>query len=315
MKWVPKLMGFDYEVVYKKGKDNAAAGALSRRQDVSEFFALSTTFVSIDLYQRIVSSWSEDEQLHAFITNLKKGEVKKHYVVHNNNLLREIWCKNLKEHVTHLIAVLSKMRDHSLYAKESTCVFGTTHVEYLGHVISAAPVLALPNFNKLFIVEKNASGVGLGVVLQQNGHPIAYMSKALAPKHQPLLTYENEFLAVLMALDKWRGYLLDRYIVIKIDHYSLKYLLDYKITTPTQMKWVPKLMGFDYEVVYKKGKDNAATGALSRRQDVSEFFALSTTFVSIDLYQRIVSSWSEDEQLHAFITNLKKGEVKKHYVV
>ena len=112
-----------------------------------------------------------------------------------------------------------------------------------------APVLSMPNFEQPFIVETDASGVRLGAVLQQNGHPIAYLSKTLSAKHQSLSTYEKEFLAVLLALEKWRGYLLDRHFVIKTDHYSLKYLLDQRITTPTQMKWLPKLMGFDYEVV------------------------------------------------------------------
>ncbi|GJV36444.1 retrotransposon-related protein [Tanacetum coccineum] len=73
----------------------------------------------------------------------------------------------------------------------------------------------------------------------------------------------SEFLDVLLALEKWRGYLLDRHFIIRTDHFSLKYLLDQKITTPTQMKWLPKLMGFDYEVIYKKGSDNAAADALS----------------------------------------------------
>ncbi|GKB64231.1 ty3-gypsy retrotransposon protein [Tanacetum coccineum] len=48
MKWLPKLMGYDYEVVYKQGKDNAMADALSRREDVGALFALSTTSVSND---------------------------------------------------------------------------------------------------------------------------------------------------------------------------------------------------------------------------------------------------------------------------
>ncbi|GJV86953.1 reverse transcriptase [Tanacetum coccineum] len=48
-----------------------------------------------------------------------------------------------------------------------------------------------------FIVETDASGVGLGAVLQQDGHPIAYISKSLAPKHQAFSTYEKEFLVVL----------------------------------------------------------------------------------------------------------------------
>ncbi|GJU62662.1 hypothetical protein Tco_1244497, partial [Tanacetum coccineum] len=48
--------------------------------------------------------------------------------------------RSLEDHVEHLRAVLSKMRDHSLYAKESKGMFGTTHMEYLGHVISAEGV-------------------------------------------------------------------------------------------------------------------------------------------------------------------------------
>ncbi|GJS13679.1 transposon ty3-G gag-pol polyprotein [Tanacetum coccineum] len=118
-----------------------------------------------------------------------------------------------------------------------------------------APVLALPDFTKPFDVETDASGVGIGAVLQQNGHPIAYISKTLSFKHQSLSTYKKEFLAALLTLEKWRGYLLDRHFIIKTDHFSLKYLLDQRITTPTQMKWLPKLIGFDYEVVYKKGSE------------------------------------------------------------
>ncbi|GJX93154.1 retrotransposable element Tf2 [Tanacetum coccineum] len=70
-----------------------------------------------------------------------------------------------------------------------------------------APVLGLPDFNEPFIIETNASGVRLGAVLQQKGHPIAYLSKTLSPKHQTLSTNEKEFLAVSMALEMWRGYL------------------------------------------------------------------------------------------------------------
>nr|GFA03683.1 retrotransposon-related protein [Tanacetum cinerariifolium] len=63
--------------------------------------------------------------------------------------------------------------------------------ETLKSAMSQALVLALPGFNKPFTVETDASGIGIGVVLQQGGHPIAYLSKSLSPKHQALSTYEN----------------------------------------------------------------------------------------------------------------------------
>ncbi|GJW64673.1 retrovirus-related pol polyprotein from transposon 17.6, partial [Tanacetum coccineum] len=66
-----------------------------------------------------------------------------------------------------------------------------------------APILALPDFNQLFTVETSFRH-GNWAVLRQGGHPITYLSKYLSPKHQALSTYEKEFYAVLMALEKWR---------------------------------------------------------------------------------------------------------------
>ncbi|GJT67713.1 putative mitochondrial protein, partial [Tanacetum coccineum] len=61
-----------------------------------------------------------------------------------------------------------------------------------------ALVLALPNFEQEFVVETDVSGKGIGAVLCQNGHPIAYWSKTLSARHQALSTYEKEFLAVIV---------------------------------------------------------------------------------------------------------------------
>ncbi|GJU01293.1 putative mitochondrial protein [Tanacetum coccineum] len=137
----------------------------------------------------------------------------------------------------------------------------------LKQAMISAHVLALPDFDKEFIVETDASGVGIGAVLIQGGHPIENLSKTLSAKHQLMSTYEKEFLAVILALERWRGYLLDRNFKIKTDHFSLKYSLDQRITTPTQMKWLPKLMGFDYEIQFKKGVENVSADALSRIQN------------------------------------------------
>nr|GEV13973.1 gypsy/Ty3 retroelement polyprotein [Tanacetum cinerariifolium] len=83
------------------------------------------------------------------------------------------------------------------WSNEAQAAFDT-----LKSAMQKASVLALPDFTKPFEVETDTPGVEIGAVLQQNGHPIAYMSKTLSTKHQSLSTYEKEFLAVLLALDK-----------------------------------------------------------------------------------------------------------------
>ena len=63
------------------------------------------------------------------------------------------------------------------------------------------------DFNKPFCVETDASGTGVGAVLMQGGHPLAFLSKALGPKSQGLSTYEKEYLAILLAVQQRRSYL------------------------------------------------------------------------------------------------------------
>ncbi|GKC03170.1 putative mitochondrial protein [Tanacetum coccineum] len=65
--------------------------------------------------------------------------------------------------------------------------------EHLKKAMMSAPVLPLPDFEKEFTVETDASGVGIGAVLIQGDHPIAYLSKTLSAKHQLMSTYEKEF--------------------------------------------------------------------------------------------------------------------------
>ncbi|GKA00791.1 retrotransposon-related protein [Tanacetum coccineum] len=163
-----------------------------------------------------------------------------------------------------------------------------TTFEELKLAMINSSVLALPNFNVEFVIETDASSVGISAVLQQQGHPITYLSKTLATKHQALSAYENELLAVVMALQKWRGYLLDRDFKIKTDHFSLKYMLDQRITTPFQSKWLPKLLGFDYEFEYMKGKDNTIIDALLRIERPAELFSLLSSGLSNELMDGVV---------------------------
>ncbi|GJT48768.1 ty3-gypsy retrotransposon protein [Tanacetum coccineum] len=124
-------------------------------------------------------------------------------------------------------------------------------------------------------------------------------------------TYEKELLAIVYALEKWRGYLLDRHFKIKTDHFSLKYLLDQRMSTPTQLKWLLKLMGFDYEIQYKKGVENVTADALSRIQHSGELFSVISTSLTTKIYQKILRSLSTDEKLKEVIQQLQARKTIK----
>ncbi|CAL1391412.1 unnamed protein product [Linum trigynum] len=141
--------------------------------------------------------------------------------------------------------------------------------------MSSTPVLAMPNFNAPFIIETDASDDGIGAVLMQNERPIAYMSRALGKAKQALSTYAKEMLAIVTAIQTWRPYILGRRFIIRTDQSSLKHLLGQRITTPEQQRWVSKLVGFDYEITYKPGRDNQAADSLSRRPPTAALFAVS----------------------------------------
>jgi hypothetical protein len=75
----------------------------------------------------------------------------------------------------------------------------------------------MPDFSLPFTIETDASTKGIGAVLHQQGHPIAYVSKVLGIKAQGLSTYEKEYLAIIMAVDHWRHYLQTSPFVILTD--------------------------------------------------------------------------------------------------
>lgn len=85
----------------------------------------------------------------------------------------------------------------------------------------STPVLALLDFGLPFTVETDACATGVGAVLSQNGHPIAYLSKALGINNSKLSVYEKEFFAVMMEVDKWRLYMQRGLFTIITDHKNL----------------------------------------------------------------------------------------------
>ena len=128
-----------------------------------------------------------------------------------------------------------------------------------------APLLQLPDFGKTFEIECDASGIGIGGVLLQEGKPVAYFSEKLNGPHLNYSVYDKELYALVRVLEVWHHYLLPKEFVIHSDHEALKYLKSQGKLNRRHAKWVEFIETFPYVVKHKRGKDNIVADALSRR--------------------------------------------------
>jgi hypothetical protein len=151
-------------------------------------------------------------------------------------------------------------RDAFLWDDEATVAF-----EALKGALTTGPVLQMPDFNQPFIVNCDASGAGFGAVLHQGDGPLAYFSRPFAARHLKLAAYEQELISLVQAVRHWRPYLWGRSFQVHTDHYSLKFLLDQRLSMVPQHQWISKLFGFDFTVEYRPGHLNTVADALSHR--------------------------------------------------
>ncbi|KAE8676551.1 hypothetical protein F3Y22_tig00111584pilonHSYRG00153 [Hibiscus syriacus] len=165
----------------------------------------------------------------------------------------------------------------------------------LKQAMTSTPTLAMPNFTEPFSIETDASGNGIGVVLTQQNRPISYMIRALGITKQTWSIYAKEMLAIVEAIRLWRPYLLGHKFYIITDQRSLKFFLDQRVSNLEQQKWVAKLLGYDYKIIFRPGRDNFAADALSRRQESPLLVALH--FSDVDIWKQIREASKSDSYM------------------
>lgn len=146
-----------------------------------------------------------------------------------------------------------------IWTKECEASFQT-----LKNKLVNAPILTLPESGKRFTLYTDASRIGLGCVLMQEGKVIAYASRQLKKHEQNYPTHDLELAAVIFALKIWRHYLYGESCDIFTDHQSLKYIFTQKELNLRQWRWLELIKDYDLTIQYHPGKANMVADALSR---------------------------------------------------
>lgn len=139
--------------------------------------------------------------------------------------------------------------------------------------LSSSPVLRLPDPRLPFTMETDASDSQVGAVLHQQdtksgrNYIVSCFSKKLSQAQLHYPVHEKELLAIRLAFEKWRPYILGKHTIVYTDHESLKYFKSQPGPLSKRMaRWSEYMEQFDYEIQYRPGKLNIVADALSRVQ-------------------------------------------------
>ncbi|GBM43638.1 Retrovirus-related Pol polyprotein from transposon 17.6 [Araneus ventricosus] len=167
-----------------------------------------------------------------------------------------------------------------------TCSWFRRYVPNFANI--ARPLmLKQPDGSKPFRIRTDASSYALGAVLTQGEgpeeHVIEYASRLLIPAERNYSTTEREALAVVWALEKFRGYVESQEIIIASDHQPLKWLMTIKSPSGRLARWALQIQSFNPKIEYTPGKANVLADMLSRPTNLNEdvpcdIFAVSADF-------------------------------------
>ncbi|GFW15556.1 retrovirus-related Pol polyprotein from transposon 297 [Trichonephila clavipes] len=204
--------------------------------------------------------------------------------------------RTFEEHLQNIRKVLSKLRDANLNLNPSKSKFFQKEVNYLGHIISAegvrtdpekvsavknwkrpenlqaltsSPILIHPQPDKPFILDTDASNESVGAVLSQEidgqERVVAYWSKCLSKPERNYCVTRKELLAIVKAIEHFHHYLYGQKFLLRTDHASLTWLMNFRNTEGQVARWIQRLNEYYFDIRHRKVSSHGNADALSRR--------------------------------------------------
>ncbi|GFY08216.1 hypothetical protein TNCV_1356271 [Trichonephila clavipes] len=190
--------------------------------------------------------------------------------------------RSFEEHLKNIRRVLQKLKEANLKLSPSKCHLGCERLElsdgcspapeFLGlmhDALTSAPILAYPEIGKQFILDTDASHESIEAVLSQEiegqERVIAYFSKCLSKPERNYCVTRKELLAIVKAVEHFHPYLYGRRFLLRTDHASLTWLLNFKNSEGQVARWIQRLQEYDVEIRHRKGSAHGNADALSRR--------------------------------------------------
>jgi hypothetical protein len=186
--------------------------------------------------------------------------------------------------------------------------------------LTTAPILVMLDMEMLFSIYCDASDEGLGCVLMQDGHVIAYASWQLRKHEAHYPTHDLELAVVVHALKIWRHYLMGKRCELYMDHKSLKYIFTQSNLNLRQRRWLQLIKDYDLGINYHPGKANVVADALSWRSHVSQLvvdrmpFELCEEFDKLNLRIVVNTEAIEMDVSSSLLQEIQRGQLEDEKV-
>ena len=179
-------------------------------------------------------------------------------------------CSYYRQYIqnfSHVAAPLTKLTKKKVkFVWDESCQIA---FEVLKDKLCSAPILAYPKQDLKYILDTDASDVGIGAVLSQvqegKERVIAYASKKLNSQQQKYSVTRRELLAVITFMNQFRHYLLGRNFLLRTDHGSLRWIFEFKDPKGQIARWLEVLAQYNFDIVHRPGSKHGNADSLSRR--------------------------------------------------